>query len=139
MSQPTAARSIFVNLPVQNLATATAFYQALGFVNNPQFSDETAACMVWSESIYLMLLTHARWQTFTSRPIPATDSSEVMLALAVTDRAAVDSMVTTAGQQGGQTDINPLQEHGFMYSRSLADADGHVWEAFWMDPAAMTG
>lgn len=139
MSQPTAARSIFVNLPVQNLTTAIAFYQALGFVNNPQFSDETAACMVWSESIYLMLLTHTRWQTFTSRPIPATDSSEVMLALALTTRTAVDNMVTTAGQQGGHTDINPLQELGFMYSRSLADPDGHVWEAFWMDPAAMAG
>lgn len=115
------------------------FYQALGVVNNPHFSDQTAACMVWSESIYLMLLTHARWQTFTSRPIPATDSSEVMLALALTTRAAVDSMVTTAGQQGGHTDMNPLQELGFMYSRSLADPDGHVWEAFWMGPAAMTG
>jgi hypothetical protein len=86
-----------------------------------------------------MLLTHARWQTFTSRPIPATDSSEVMLALALTTRAAVDSMTTTAGGHGGHTDMNPLQELGFMYSRSLADPDGHVWEASWMDPAAITG
>lgn len=139
MSQPTAARSIFVNLPVQNLTTAVAFYQALGFVNNPQFSDQTAACMVWSEHIYLMLLTHAKWQTFTSRPIPATNSSEVMLAVALPDRAAVDTMATTAAQHGGQADINPRQEHGFMYSRSLADPDGHVWEAFWLDPATLTG
>ncbi len=139
MAQATAARSIFVNLPVQNLTTAMTFYQALGFVNNPQFSDQTAACMVWSEHIYLMLLTHAKWQTFTSRPIPATNSSEVMLALALPDRTAVDSMATTAAQHGGQADINPRQELGFMYSRSLADPDGHVWEAFWLDPAAMTG
>ncbi len=138
MAQATAARSIFVNLPVQNLTTAMTFYQALGFVNNPQFSDQTAACMVWSEHIYLMLLTHAKWQTFTSRPIPATNSSEVMLALALPDRTAVDSMATTAAQQGGQTDINPMQEHGFMYSRSLADPDGHVWEAFWLDPTTIT-
>ena len=75
------SKMIFVNLPVRDLPRAKTFYEALGFTNNPQFTDETAACMVWSEAIHVMLLTHAKWRSFTSRPIPSTDASEVMLAL----------------------------------------------------------
>ena len=130
-------KMIFVNLPVVDLPKSMAFYTALGFTNNPQFSDATAACMVLSESIHVMLLTHDKWRTFTSRPIPASGSSEVMLALTVDDRAAVDAMNAAAGANGGTSDINASQDHGFMYSRAIADPDGHVWEAFWMDPAAM--
>ena len=78
------SRMIFVNLPVTNLEASMAFYKALGFENNPHFSDATAACMVWSEAINVMLLTHDKWRTFTSRPIPPKTSSEVMLALSFT-------------------------------------------------------
>ncbi|WP_111413540.1 VOC family protein [Billgrantia lactosivorans] len=131
------SRMIFVNLPVADLDKSMAFYEALGFANNPHFTDETAACMVLSETIHVMLLTHAKWRTFTDRPIPPADSSEVMLALSCDDREAVDDMCQAASANGGTADINPPQDHGFMYGRSLADPDGHVWESFWMDPAAM--
>lgn len=131
------ARMIFVNLPVTDLNASMAFYQALGFENNPQFTDETAACMVWSEAIHVMLLTHDKWQQFTDRSIPPANSSEVMLALSLDNRQAVDTLNAAAAGNGGTADINPAQELGFYYSRALADPDGHVWEAFWMDPAAI--
>ena len=129
-------RMIFVNLPVADLTVAMNFYSALGFENNPQFTDETAACMVWSEAIHVMLLTHDKWRTFTDRPIPPSSSSEVMLALSFDSRDAVDA---AAAKNGGTADINPVQDLGFMYNRNLADPDGHVWEMMWMDMAAMEG
>lgn len=130
-------RTIFVNLPVTDLGRAKAFYEALGFTNNPRFSDETAACMVWSEAIHVMVLTHEKWRQFTSRPIPPKTSSEVILALGCDSRDAVNRMNESATALGGTADINPKQDHGFMYVRSLSDPDGHVWEAMWMDPAAI--
>lgn len=131
------AKMIFVNLPVSDLKKAIAFYTAIGFVNNAHFSDETAACMVWSEAINVMLLTHAKWRTFTSRPIPPSTSSEVALALSCESRQAVDGMNEAAAARGGTADINPKQDLGFMYSRDFVDPDGHVWGAVWMDPAAL--
>lgn len=130
-------KMIFVNLPVTNLQKSMAFYASLGFTNNPAFSDETAACMVWSEAIYVMLLTHAKWRTFTTRAIPQATSSEVMLAVSCENREAVDAMNTAATANGGVSDINPIQDLGFMYSRDFTDPDGHVWEAVWMDPSAI--
>ncbi len=132
-------RMIFVNLPVRDLKAAMRFYTALGFVNEPRFTDETGACMVWSEAIFVMLLTHEKWASFTSRPIPDSAASEVMLALALESREAVVAMADTAGQNGGTADINPAQDHGFMMSRSFADLDGHLWEPFWMDPSFASG
>lgn len=132
-------RMIFVNLPVADLDRSKAFYEALGFTNNPQFTDETAACMVLSDTIFVMLLTHGKWREFTTRPIPSADSSEVMLALSCDDRDEVDRLTDLAGGKGGTADINPLQDHGFMFSRSYTDPDGHIWEAFWMDPAVASG
>lgn len=130
-------KMIFVNLPVTNLPRAKAFYKALGFTNNAQFTDDSSACMVWSETINVMLLTHAKWRGFTSRPIPPATSSEVMLAISCESREAVDRMNEAATAHGGQADINPPQDLGFMYNRNLADPDGHVWEAMWMDMSAM--
>jgi len=130
-------KMIFVNLPVGDLPKAMAFYQALGFDNNPHFTDATAACMVWSETIHVMLLTHDKWRTFTQRPIPPATSSEVMLALSFDAKAAVDTITDAAGANGGMADINPKQDLGFMYGRDLADPDDHLWGAFWMDPTAM--
>ena len=133
------SKMIFVNLPVADLKASMAFYEALGFTNNPQFTDETAACMVWSEVIHVMLLTHDKWRTFTTREIPPSTSSEVMLALSCDNREAVDAMNEAAANSGGTPDINPVQDLGFMYNRNLADLDGHVWEIFWMDPGEMQG
>ena len=132
-------KMIFINLPVANLQASIAFYTALGFTNNPQFTDESAACMVWSESIFVMLLTHAKWHTFTNRPIPPATSSEVSLALSCDSREAVDAISAAVAANGGTADINPVQDLGFMYSRDSLDLDGHVWGAVWMDPAAISG
>lgn len=131
-------RQIFVNLPVRNLASAIAFYQAIGAEQNLQFSDDTAACMVISDTIFVMLLTHAKWATFTSKPIvDAHRDSEVMLALSCDSRAAVDTLTDAAGAAGGKADVNPKQDLGFMYDRSFEDVDGHIWEAFHMDVSQM--
>jgi len=131
-------RMIFVNLPVTDLARSRAFYEALGFTNNAQFSDDTSACMVVSETINVMLLTQTKWRGFTSRPIPPATSSEVMLAISCGSRAEVDRMNDAAAAHGGEADINQKQDLGFLYNRNLADPDGHVWEAVWMDPSAMS-
>jgi uncharacterized protein len=131
------SKMIFVNLPVADLPRSMAFYEALGFSNNPAFTDETAACMVWSEAIYVMLLTHGKWNSFTNRPIPPSTSSEVSLALSMDSKEEVDAMNEAASANGGTADINPVQDLGFMYGRDLVDPDGHIWGPFWMDPAAV--
>ena len=131
-------KQIFVNLPVRDLAKAKAFYEAIGAVNNPQFSDDTAACMVVSDTIYVMLLTYPKWAGFTSKPISdAHAASEVMLALSADDRQSVDALVDAAAAHGGKPDVNPRQDLGFMYGRSFEDVDGHIWETFFMDMSAM--
>ncbi|MBK6594196.1 MAG: lactoylglutathione lyase, partial [Burkholderiales bacterium] len=121
------SKSIFISLPVTDLAASRAFYTAMGFVNNPAFTDDSAACMVWSEAINVMLLTHAKWRTFTTRPIPPATSSEVALNLSCDSREAVDAMNAAAAANGGICDINPPEDHGFMYSRDMSDPDGHIW------------
>ena len=131
------SRMITISLPVADLKASKAFYTALGFVTNPQFTDDTAALMVWSESINIMLLTHAKWRTFTTRPIPPKTSSEVGLNVSCDSREAVDAMNKAAGENGGTADINPVEDHGFMYGRDFVDPDGHVWGAKWMDMSAM--
>ncbi|WP_309623028.1 VOC family protein [Novosphingobium sp.] len=130
---------IFVNLPVADLPRAMKFYEALGFTNNPQFSDETGACMVLSETIHVMLLTHAKWQGFTTRPICPPGSSEVSLALTVGSKDEVNRLVEAGAAAGGTADVNPPEDHGFMFQRTICDPDDHVWEPFWMDQAAALG
>lgn len=130
-------KMIFISLPVTDLAGSIAFYEALGFTRNPQFSDDASACMVWSEAIHAMLLTHAKWRTFTQRPFPAAGSIGSMLSLSMDSREAVDAMQSAAAAHGGQADANPAEDLGFMYSRDLADPDGHLWATFWMNPEAM--
>lgn len=130
-------KMIFISLPVTNLDASITFYKALGFSQNTQFSDGSSACMVWSEAIHVMLLNHDKWRTFTTRPIPPSTSSEVALNVSCDSRATVDAMSTAAAANGGLVDINPVQDLGFMYSRDIADPDGHIWGAFWMDQAAM--
>lgn len=130
------SRTITISLPVADLQASKAFYTALGFVNNPQFTDDTAAFMVWSESINVMLLTHAKWRTLTTRPIPPKTSSEVALNISCDSREHVDAMNNSASENGGTADINPVEDHGSMYGRDFADPDGHVWGAQWMDMSA---
>ena len=128
---------IFVNLPVADLARATAFYEAVGGTLNPQFSDETATCIVFSETIHAMLLTHEKYRQFTSKPIAdAHATSQVLLCLSEESRDAVDATVGRAAGAGGRADPGPVQDHGFMYGRSFEDPDGHHWEVMWMDVAA---
>ena len=131
------SKMIFVSLPVTDLAASTAFYKALGFEPNPQFSGDTTACMVWSEAIQVMLLTHAKWRTLTQRPFPPVGASALMLTLALDSRDAVDAMNRAAAAHGGQADVSPVEDLGFMYTRDLADPDGHLWGALWMDGAAI--
>ncbi len=131
------SKIIFVNLPVSDLTKSKSFYERLGFSNNPDFSDETTACMVVSETINVMLLSHEKWRTFTSRPIPPASSSEVMLAISCDSRSSVDAINLAASSNGGTADINAVQDLGFLYNRSFADPDGHVWEAVFMDMAAV--
>ncbi|HRK19858.1 MAG TPA: lactoylglutathione lyase [Hyphomicrobiaceae bacterium] len=132
------AHMIFINLPVGSLPDSVAFYEAIGFVKQPDFSDDTAACMKFSETIFAMLLTHPKYRSFTSKDIvDARRSSEVLLALTTDERAGVDDFVARAGKAGGKLDPTPKQDAGFMYGRSFEDPDGHIWEVFWMDPAAV--
>lgn len=127
--------SIFVNLPVRDLGRSVAFFGALGFSFNPQFTDETATCMVISDTIYAMLLTEARFQEFTPLPVAdATKTTQVLLGLSRDDREAVDDLLQRA-LSAGATEARPAQDHGFMYARSCSDLDGHIWEIFWMDPS----
>jgi predicted lactoylglutathione lyase len=130
---------IFVNLPVADLDASKAFYTALGFENNPVFTDESAACMVLNAHFAVMLITHPRWREFTDRPIPPKGSSEVMIAVPRENKEAVDATLDIAQKYGGTADVNAKQDLGFMYNRSLTDLDGHIWEVFWMDMAAFPG
>jgi predicted lactoylglutathione lyase len=131
------SRMIFVNLPVRDLQKSRAFVEALGAVNEPKFTDETAACMKLSDSIFVMLLTHEKFSQFTPRPIAdANAGSEVLLCLSADSRESVDSTLEQAVAAGGTADPSPKQDYGVMYGRSIADPDGHIWEIMWMDAAA---
>jgi uncharacterized protein len=130
------ARMIFVNLPVADLDRSVAFYRSIGAEQNVQFSDETAACMVLSETIHVMLLTHAKFAQFTPKRIAdARETSEVLLCVSCDSRAAVDEITEAALAAGGREPREP-QDHGFMYGRSFEDPDGHIWEPMFMDMAA---
>ena len=127
-------RMIFVNLPVTDLERSIAFYEAVGGTKNPQFSDDTAACIVFSETIHAMLLTHDKYRQFTSKPIADTHAtSAVLICLSADSRDAVDAMVESAEGAGGRGDPGQKQDYGFMYGRSFEDPDGHHWEVMWMD------
>ena len=131
------SKMIFVNLPVIDLDRSIAFYEAIGGTKNEQFSNDKAAAIVFSESIYVMLLTHDFYRTFTSKEIADSKrTSSVLLALSCDSPADVDRMVERAAAAGGTADPGPKQDLGFMYGRSFEDPDGHHWEPHWMDPKA---
>ena len=130
-------RMIFVNLPVSNLTASRRFLESIGAVNEPKFTDETAAMMRFSEAINVMLLTRDKFATFTPREVAdATAASEVLIALSAESREAVDAVVDAAVAAGGSADPGPKQDYGVMYGRSVADPDGHIWEFVWMDVSA---
>jgi predicted lactoylglutathione lyase len=131
-------KMIFVNLPVTDLARSMKFYEAVGFRNNPMFTNEQAAAMQWSDEIAVMLLTHDFWKTFTDRAIPdAHQSAQVFLCLSHDSRGEVDAIVAKAGAAGGRAEPTPTQDHGFMYGSSFEDPDGHIWENVFMDMSAL--
>ena len=131
------AAKIFVNLPVKNLNKSVEFFTKLDFKFNPQFTDETATCMIVSEDIYVMLLTEAKFKTFTPKAIcDATKSTEVLVALSSESRGEVDEMVRKAVAAGGTT-YNKSNDYGFMYQHGFQDLDGHIWELIYMQPSAI--
>jgi uncharacterized protein len=130
------ARKIFVNLPIRDMARSRAFFSALGFSFNPQFSNEQGACMVISEDIFAMLLVESFFQGFTTKRIAdARESTEVLVCLSCDSRTEVDELVKKALLAGGKAPNAP-QDHGFMYAHGFEDLDGHLWELAWMDPSA---
>jgi predicted lactoylglutathione lyase len=130
------ARQIFVNLPVKDVARTRAFFTALGFSFNPQFSDDKALCMVIADDIYAMLLAEPFFQGFTRKPVSdATKSTEVLVALSCESVAEVDALVAKALAAGGRAPVE-RKDHGFMVQHGFEDLDGHQWEVFWMDPNA---
>lgn len=123
---------IFVNLPVRDLAAAKAFYLALGYDINLNFSDDNAACIVISESIAVMLLVHPFFRTFTTKDICDTGThTEAILCLSAGSRDEVDALIARVLAAGGGEPV-PAQDHGFMYGRSFNDLDGHHWEVMHM-------
>ena len=132
------SKMIFVNLPVADLPAARAFYEAIGAVNNPQFTDETAACMVFTDVIHVMLLTHDKFAQFTPKRIAdAHATSEVLICISADSREAVDEITGKALAAGGR-EPRDRQDYGFMYARSFEDPDGHIWEPMFMDMEAAT-
>ena len=138
-TRPTTPRKLFVNIPVTDLQRSITFFEALGFSFNAQFTDATATCMLVGEDAYFMLLTRDKFTSFARREIGEPwDQTSAMFAISVNSRADVDDMVRKAIAAGGAT-ANEPRDHGFMYGWSFYDPDGHHWEVFWMDPAAVNG
>jgi predicted lactoylglutathione lyase len=131
------AAQIFVNLPVRDLSKSVAFFTRLGFRFNAQFTDDTATCMIVSDDIFVMLLTHAKFKSFTPKEIcDTTKSTEVLVCLTAESRDKVNEMVRNAVAAGGATYSAP-QDHGFMYGHGFQDLDGHTWELIFMEPSAI--
>jgi predicted lactoylglutathione lyase len=129
------ARKLFTNLPVRDLSRSIEFFKKLGFEFNAQFTDENATCMIVNEEAYIMLLVEPYFKTFTKRDLCDTTSrNEAIIAFSVDSRAEVDDIAKRAAEAGAKPAMDPV-DHGFMYTRSFYDLDGHHWEVFWMDPS----
>lgn len=130
-----SAQSLFVNLPISDLAKTTVFFTSLGFTFNPKFTNEQATCMIVNEHIQVMLLTHPFFAGFTPKPVTdATQSTPHFLSLSVSSRAEVDALMNKAIAAGG-IEHSPAKDFGFMYQRGFFDLDGHAWEVFYMNEA----
>lgn len=127
------SKKIFINLPVANLQKSIDFYSAIGFTNNPQFTDDTAACMVLTEEIYVMLLTHPKFKEFTPKKLADTkNTASVINSLSVDSNDEVNDFVKKAVAAGGK-EPTPAKDYGFMQQRSVEDLDGNLWEVLYMD------
>jgi len=130
------ATQIFVNLPGRDLNKSVAFFTKLGFNFDARFTDATATCMIVGEDIFVMLLTHEKFKTFTPKQIcDATKSTEVLVCLSCESREKVNEMVRNAVAAGG-TSYNEPKDHGFMYGHGFQDLDGHIWELIYMEPTS---
>ena len=127
------AKQIFINLAVNDLQKSMDFYTAIGFINNPQFSDETGKCMVWSESIFVMILSHEKFSKFTTKPIADTKSNIAGLFSLSVDSIDEVNSIMEAGLNAGGTEPSEMRDYGFMQQRTIEDFDGHTWEVFYMD------
>lgn len=133
------SKKIFINLPVADLPKSMDFYSSIGFTNNPQFTDETAACMVLTDEIYAMLLTHKKFADFTSKTIiDAKTNIGVINCISVDSTDEVNSMTEAALKAGG-TEPTPAKDYGFMQQRSFDDPDGNAWEVIYMDMSKFPG
>ncbi len=127
------AKQIFINLAVKDLQKSMNFYTALGFTNNPQFSDDSGKCMVWSENIFLMIMTHEKFKTFATKPIADTKSSLAgLFSLSLESINEVNNLMKN-GLEAGGIEPNEMRDYGFMQQRTIEDFDGHTWEIFFMD------
>lgn len=126
-------KQIFINLAVRDLQKAMDFYTAIGFVNNPQFSDDSGKCMVWSENIFVMLLTHEKFSTFATKPIADTKTNVVGIFSLSVDSVEEMNKIMESGINAGGIEPTPIKDYGFMQQRTLEDFDGHTWEIFFMD------
>lgn len=127
------AKQIFINLAVKDLQKSMDFYTALGFSNNPQFSDDTAKCMVWSENIFVMIMTHEKFATFATKPIADTKSNLAGIFSLSVDSVDEVNQIIAAGLAAGGTEPGEMKDYGFMQLRTIEDFDGHTWEVFYMD------
>ena len=138
-TEPIKARKLFVNIPVHDLQRAITFFEALGFAFNTQFTDATATCMLVGTDAYFMLLTKDKFASFSRKPSgDSRAETNAMFAITVDSREEVDALYAKALAAGGSP-AGESQDHGFMYMQSFYDLDGHHWELFWMDPAAING
>lgn len=126
-------KQIFINLAVKDLQKSMNFYTSLGFVNNLQFSDETAKCMVWSDSIFLMIMTHEKFETFATKPLA--DTKTKLAGLFSLSLESVEQMneLMKKGLNAGGIEPHEMRDYGFMQQRTIEDFDGHTWELFFMD------
>ncbi len=127
------AKQIFINLAVKDLQKSMDFYTALGFTNNPQFSDDTGKCMVWSENIFVMILTHEKFSSFATKPIADTKTKLAGLFSLSTESIDEVNDIVTNGLKAGGTEPNEMRDYSFMQQRTIEDPDGHTWEVFYMD------
>jgi len=126
-------KQVFINLAVKDIEKSMNFYIQLGFTNNPQFSDDTAKCMVWSENIFVMIMTHEKFKTFATKPLADTKSNLAgLFSLSMDNVDEVNNLVTN-GLKAGGTEPNEFRDYGFMQQRTIEDLDGHTWEVFFMD------
>ena len=126
-------KQIFINLAVKDLQKSLNFYTALGFTNNPQFSDESGKCMVWSESVYVMLLTHEKFSSFATKPIADTKTNLAGLFSLSMDSIETVNKMMASGLEAGGIEPTEMKDYGFMQQRTIEDFDGHTWEIFFMD------